>query len=198
MRFKTEMLIILSVCFSLLILFSTPALCVQYVEDFEDDSNPGQHGFASEVFQHNMLPPEGGQPGDEDWEITARGALRPNVLRMYPAIDEVTFSLNPGEYVDYVGVDFIDWSTGGYTTFEAIGTLGTYSSTTSEWMDPMEPDWPFVDTSQANIGQITMVKLITAEGGFDNLVINVVPEPTTLSLAVVLLLAIAIRQRRLV
>ena len=110
---------------------SSQVLAAQYVEDFEDDSNPSLPGFASQIFQHTILPPEGGQPGDENWFFGDNGGHRPYIFGLDPGIDEVTFSLAPGEYVDYASVKLANNSI-GETTFEAIGTLGTHSVTISD------------------------------------------------------------------
>lgn len=159
------------------LILTAPAMAVQHVEDFEYET-PGSNSFTNGVFQHNILPPTGGQPGSEHWEISDVG-LPPsgNALDLWPAIDEITFNLDPGEYVDYAAVDSVDW--GGNTTFEVIGTLDTYlvSIISGSWND-----WVSVDTTGQNLGEITMVKLISNEGAFDNLTINVVPEPATLLL----------------
>jgi len=159
---------------------SCQVLARQYVEDFEDDSNPSSPGFAAQIFQHTILPPAGGQPGDEDWRFGDVAGRRPYVFIIEPGIDEITFSLAPGEYVDYASVKLANYSM-GETVFEAIGTSGTYSFTNSDHLDPVEPFefWPFTDTSGANIGQIAKIRLISDHGAFDNLTINVVPEPAT-------------------
>lgn len=159
---------------------SSQVLATQYVEDFEDDYSPSLAGFASQIFQHTILPPAGGQPGDENWFFGDNGGHRPYIFILEPGIDEVTFSLAPGEYVDYASVKLVNHGM-GETVFEAIGTLGTHTITVSDDYAPGEPFsvWPFVDTSSANIGQITKIRLISDYGAFDNLTINVVPEPAT-------------------
>ena len=148
-------------------------MALQHVEDFEYPT-PGSNTFTNGVFEHNILPPVGGQPGSEWWEITDDFVNPPpisgNALGLAPAIDQITFDLNPGEQVDYAAVDFVDW--GGNTTFEVIGTLDTYSVSTLG-------GWVFVDTTGQTLGEITMIKLSSYEGAFDNLTINVVPEPAT-------------------
>ena len=83
----------------------------QYVEDFADDVNPTVGGFASQVFQHTILPPESGSPGDAIWNFGTNHGL---YLVLQPAIDEITFSLAPGEYVSYASVKLlneggVDW-----------------------------------------------------------------------------------------
>ncbi len=182
----------------LVLALSCPVLGTLYVEDFEDDSNPSLPGFSSQIFQHTILPPLGGLPGDENWFFGDNDGRHPYYLALNPGIDEVTFSLGADEYVDYASVKLINWSI-GETVFEAIGTLGTYSVTISDFYDPSESlsSWPFTDTSGANIGKIEKIRLISDHGAFDNLTINVVPEPTTFLLFALGGLMLGRKHRRL-
>ncbi len=152
------------------LMLSSSAPAAVYVEDFEDDSNPSQPGLASSIFNHNLLPVDGWGLLDDVGPPYPTGYA----LYLWPAIDEITFDLGPGEYVDYAAIDFQDWL--GATTFEVIGTLGSFSVESSSMA------WQTVDTTGQNLGQIMMVRLTSNEGGFDNLTINVVPEPATLLL----------------
>ncbi len=173
MKKFNNLLLALIVC----LILTTPTMAVQHVEDFEYPK-PASNTFTNGVFQHNIVPHAGMQPGSEHWDISDAGPPPSgNALDLWPAVDEVTFNLAAGEYVDYAAVDAIDW--GGNTTFEVIGTLGTYSVPfTYNGMN----HWTTVDTTGQNLGEITMIKLSSYEGAFDNLTINVVPEPTTLLL----------------
>jgi len=164
-------------------MLSSPAPAVVYVENFEDDSNPTEPGFASSIFNHNILPVDGWGLLDDVGPPFPSGYA----LYLWPAIDEITFDLGPGEYVDYAAIDFQDW--GGATTFDVIGTLDSFSVQTSS------SAWQTVDTTGQNLGQITMVRLSSYEGGFDNLTINVVPEPATILLFGLGTLAV-LRKRR--
>lgn len=159
------------------LILTAPAMAVPHVEDFEYET-PGSNSFTNGVFQHNILPPTGGQPGSEWWVIDDDFVNPPpisgNALFLAPAIDEIIFDLGLGEYVNYAAIDFVDW--GGGTTFEVIGTLDTYSVSITPG------GWDSADTSGQNLGEITMIKLISYEGAFDNLTINIVPEPATLLL----------------
>ena len=91
----------------IVVMLSSPALSIQYIEDFEDDFNPDQPGFANTIFQHTILPPEGGQHGDENWFFSDVEGHQPWVFFLDPGIDEITFSLEPGQYVDYVSVNLL-------------------------------------------------------------------------------------------
>ena len=149
-----------------------------HVDDFEYPT-PGSNNFITNgIFNHNILPYTGDPLGSEHWEIGDFGPPPTgDALDLWPALDEITFNLGPGEYVDYAAIDATDWA-GGNTFFEVIGT-DTYSVPiiSASWND-----WVFVDTTGQNLGHITMIKLSSREGGFDNLTINVVPEPGTVLL----------------
>ena len=81
----------------------------------KEDSN----SFTNGVFQHNIVPMPG--LGSIGWEISDFGSPPSgNALGLWPAIDEITFNLDPGDYVDYIAIDSVDW--GGNTTFEVIGS----------------------------------------------------------------------------
>jgi hypothetical protein len=164
--------------FSVLItcILSSHASAVQYVEDFEYEK-PAQNDFTNGIFQHSIeLKP----PLDYlFWDITDDSVPPPpdcNFLLLAPAIDEITFALDPGEYVDYASIEFCDYANS--TIFEVTGTLGRYTSEIF-WNGGT---WESADTCGQPLGQITMIRLISSEGGFDNLTINVVPEPSTLLL----------------
>ena len=150
---------------------SSPAGAAVYVEDFEYDK-PDQNDFTNGVFHHNIMPmPPLNSPF---WDINDFGSPPSgNALDLWPAVDEVTFDLNPGEYVTDVSIEFCDYANS--TIFEVTGTLDTYMVEIF-WNDGI---WESADTSGQNLGQITMVRLISEEGLFDNLTINVVPEPAT-------------------
>lgn len=176
-RRRQEGVISLYVLFLALItalILPAPTMAVQYVEGFEYET-PASNTFTNGVFQHNIVP----MPGFDYtlWEISDFGSPpEGDALVLWPAIDEVTFDLNPGEYIDYAAIEFSNYANS--TIFEVTGTLDTYTAEIF-WSGGA---WESADTSGANIGKITMVRLITAEGLFDNLTINVVPEPATLLL----------------
>lgn len=153
---------------------SSSALAVIHVDDFEYPK-PGQDNFVNGVFQYNIVPMPG--LGYTAWDITDLGPPHSgNALALWPAIAEVTFALNPGEYVDYAAIDFSDFANG--TIFEVTGTLGI-STVEIFWNGGV---WESADTSGVNLGEITMIRLMSYEGLFDNLTINVVPEPATILL----------------
>jgi len=169
------------------LLMSAPAIATQYTEGFEYHT-PDSNTFTSGIFQHNIVPMP---PVDyTSWDISTFGSPPSgNALDLWPAIDEVTFDLNQGEYIDYASIQLSDYSNG--TTFEVTGSLGTYTLTI-----PFNGgSWEFADTTGQNIGNITMVRLMSYEGMFDNLTVNVLPEPSTVLLLSMGSLAV-LRKRR--
>lgn len=156
------------------LLLTASATAAQYVEDFEYDK-PGSDSFTNGVFQHNIVPRSG--RGYVVWDISDAGSCPTGkALDLWPAVDEITFDLNPGEYVNHIGFNAADW--GGDTVVSVVGTLDTAAQSLAgaNW------DWVTFDADTLGIGKITMVKFISYEGGFDNLTITVVPEPATIAL----------------
>jgi hypothetical protein len=172
---------------SVVLLITMPAYSVQYIDEFEY-AKPATTSFVAEgVFQHNIVPiPTANHVG---WDIDDWPTHDGNSLDLYPAIDEVTFLLGPGEYVEYASVDLVNG--GGSNSFEAIGTQGSYMVQDTPFLQ-----WQTADTTGENLGQIIMVKLLAYEGAFDNLTINVVPEPFSLGLMGIggLILALGCRE----
>jgi len=171
-KLKVVLFFMLIIC----LILSSPASAIQYIEDFEYDK-PDQNDFINGLFQHSI---KSKTPLNRPyWDITDIVIPSPpsgNFLLLAPAVDEITFALDPGEYVDFVSIEFCDYANS--TIFEVTGTLGRYTSEIF-WNDGI---WESTDTSGQPLGQITMVRLISSEGGFDNLTINVVPEPASLLL----------------
>lgn len=101
-----------------------------------------------------------------------------------PAEDDVTFNLAPGEYVDWAGVTLLDYCGTGCTQFEVVGTEGsmTFQNTTVGEQETY-------DTTGLDLGEIVTVHLRSYEGLFNDLMINVVPEPATLELLMIGVLA---------
>ena len=160
-----------------------PALAVLEVDNF--DAAPSG-GFNNPLFNHSVgVPPE-----SPTWEFWGNHVSPPYSLALWPATDTVTLDLNPGEYADYAGV----WMTSNNAPaeFEVIGTLDTYYASIPDGA------WTWFDTASVDLGQIIQIRLLGYESSFDDLTINVVPEPSTLSLVVctVLVGAGVVRRRK--
>jgi hypothetical protein len=174
---------------SIIGLLSSPAMAVLYVEDFEY-AKPDQNDFINGLFQHNIkeLPPMDLPIWDisDEWSPPDGTALN-----LWPALDEITFILGPDEYIDYASVDVIsradDTTVKAYYDVYFINGGSTQGETIAQipsgwdWGYPLEfdPSDTFYDVDRVEIYEII---LCSSEGGFDNLTINVVPEPATLLL----------------
>jgi len=166
-----------------------PAWALVYVEDFEDDFNPGQAGFASSIFDHDVEPMLGAR--DPDWGFSLISS-NPTNYCLYLSFmeDEITFSLDPDQYIESASISLNGMN--GPATFIATGTEETFSATASVH----HGGWITADTSTSpvDIGAITAITLQGLNGQFDDLMINVVPEPATVLLFG--LGALALRRRR--
>ncbi len=168
---------------AVLLLLTSFANATHHVEGFEYPK-PDSNSFSYDIFQHNIVP----QP-DLDyvvWNISTFGSPPSGkALDLWPAVDEITFDLAPGEYVDYVAFDFIDW--GGSTIVEV--TIDSDIFPIEAYLSEV---WMYVELI-APQEEITMLRLSSYEGAFDNITVNVVPEPATILLLT--LGGIALRKR---
>jgi len=180
-------------------LLSVPTKAELRVEDFE----VGTHGGFDFFFIHDLRADEVIGEGPR-WEFTDVASVSPNhSLFLYPGADYVTFrSLEVGEFVDYAEV----WMTGNLEltaplTFHVLGfdTAGA----PLDWMiteHPTNAEWVFASTEGQGFGKITEIRLTTPkEGMFDDLAVNVIPEPATLGLLTLSLLGFLpsrLRRRR--
>ena len=168
-------------------LLSSPAIGVLYVEDFEY-TKPDQNDFINGIFQHSIkeLPPM----GPPIWDISDEWSPPDGTaLNLWPALDEITFILGPDEYIDYVSIDVISWADDTTVKvyydvyFDSGSTQGeSIAEIYSGWgWNPLEFDPSDIFYDEYRI-EIYEVILSSSDGGFDNLTINVVPEPATLLL----------------
>ena len=110
--------------------------------------------------------------------------------------------LEPGQFVDYAEV----WMSGqdllpAPLTFHVLGLNN--AGAPLEWAfttPPTGAEWVFASTEGLGFGQITEIRLTSPkEGLFDNLAINIVPEPATVGLLAFGLLGLVpkrLRKRR--
>ena len=164
------------------------------IEDFEDDNIPGAPGFASSVFNHNILGPNS--------FLTAPFFLPPSPAHALflgaLTTDHITFSLNPGEWVSSAGV-WLTGTGGGGAGVTFLGTNGNLSFATAT-----QDQFVYVAVSPLdNLGPIIGILLgdpippgFGPEGMYDNVTIDVVPEPTSAGLVTVALVAAGLRRRR--
>ena len=175
--------VFLVVTFSLAVL---PAYGRLIIEDFEE----GAGGGFDPAFNHTFVP----HPGIVTpwWAFTTSYFAQDSyALVLAPVIDEVTFNLDPGEYVDWAGVRMDDECDGTCTVFAVIGTNDSRTFSASD------DSWGPYDTTGLDLGEIIMVYLSSYHGAFDDLMIHVVPEPTTLPLlALGAVLATLYKRRR--
>ncbi len=166
------------------------------VEDFEGGPDGG---FNNPVFTHEVLASETTQLGPL-YEFSASDSVSPeHSLRLFPATDYIRFNLDQGEFVDYAEV----WMAGTFVIpsapdgsrgegeriypalFRVIGRdeLGLRLDVTYHVPLIMSEDWHFFSTAGAHFGEINEIRLTGVKSGtFDDLAVNVTPEPATLGL----------------
>jgi hypothetical protein len=142
-----------------LLLITTSAQAVLYIEDFEE---AGTVGF-DPLFNHNLTG---------SWELVTWQSLYGWLALYLDGTDEVTFNTSSGEYVDWAGVSVRDFAAGD-TNVTFIGTLDSvrFEYGNSGGLNEVR----YFDTTGLNLGNIQMVRLGGAgESFFDDLKINVV------------------------
>lgn len=176
--------------FLAVILLGTVTEAAVITEDFEDNSNPTLGGF-DPMFNHEFGADEFGRPymGSHSFN-TARLNSPGHSLFIGSGTDRITFNLGPNEYVDSVEVWMICNQTSPAAYFHAIGSQGELLQ-----QIPANFSGPLVkfDTFSASLGAITEVRLTGPEGYFDDLKINIAPEPCTILLFVIG--AVSLRRR---
>ena len=163
-------------------ILTSPAKGVLLVEDFEFGDHAG--GFDNPPFKHAIREDEL-LGGPARWELTDTAWISPgHSLFLYPGTDYVTFKLPEGFFVDYAEV----WMAGmellrARVEFHVLG-LDEYGDLLDWTYSTLTDDtWVFASTEGAGFARITEVRLTSPKAGtFDDLAINVVPEPATLGL----------------
>lgn len=169
-------------CTTLLILGCVaivPARAARVVEDFEGGPSGG---FNNPTFIHNIGYDE--IDGSRlHWAFSDRESVSPDhSLWLMPAADYITFDLAPGEYVDYVEV----WMRGEASfpvNMHVLGLDGAGGPLDVWYGTPLDDAWDLVSTAGSGFAVINEVRLTTVKNGkFDDVAINIVPEPATLGL----------------
>lgn len=96
-------------------------------------------------------------------------------LGLQPGTDSITFDLGSDELISYASVWFMNNCGVSCTTVEFIGTLGSQSFGSTIGF----PEWEFVDTTGLELGHIAEIRLSSDQSIFDDISVNVVPEPGT-------------------
>lgn len=174
-RAPPEIVLMLMTTFCLLL--SSQVFGIIHIETF-DLVMPVVDTFDNGVFHHEI---EGVGGGTGSWNIEHSGQISPGVnniaLALYPAQDTITFNLGPGEYVEYVSVDFIDLGGGSNVTITDSDGLFIQSTLPVQNLTKYS-----INTAGSSLGRITSIVLSSYEGMFDNVAIHVVPEPATMLL----------------
>ncbi|TWT45871.1 hypothetical protein RAS1_23070 [Phycisphaerae bacterium RAS1] len=156
--------------------------------DFEA---PPSGGFNNLFFSHLVGPHEfngiGPTSGFPDFEFVS-----PTHALFLVGTDHVTFNLAAGERVDYAEVWFKGYGAAAHFHLFGLDAGGN----PLELLLASAPSGPFVrvDTSSLPFAQITEIRLSGLEGAFDDLLVNVVPEPA--SLALLLAVGTAVLRRK--
>lgn len=161
------------------VMSASPALGDRLVEDFEGGIGGG---FNNPAFVHNV-------DFDEtlgvalQWSFTTDLSVSPrHSLFLRPGTDYITFDLPEGQYVDYAEA----WIAGepllpGY--FHVLGVDGAGDPLDVWYRSEGDDSLIFVSTEGAGFSRITEIRLSTVKFGiFDDVAINVVPEPASLGL----------------
>jgi hypothetical protein len=151
-----------------------------YVEDFEY-ATPTTQTFTNGVFNHNIS--EIFVAPILNWEISNYASPPTgNALLLHPGYDSINFSLDPGEYVNYVSIDYVN-------IIERSVSISIYGSKSNYELFPPTsgyPGWHTFDTAGLDLGAINSILIgcggVNSSGQFDNININVVPEPATIAL----------------
>lgn len=172
---------------------AAPARAARQVEDFDAER---EGGFNNPIFEHYIDFDEI-MGGSLNWEFVEEDAISsPYALFMAPGTDYITFNLNEGEFVDYVEV----WMTGDALLPAHMHVLGI--DTKGQPLDiyytaPRDNTWGFASTAGDGFAEITEVRLTALKVGvFDDVAINVAPEPATMGILGLGLAGMALCRRR--
>ena len=163
--------------FSLVAIVSVQASALIITEDFNGyTSKPLTSEFDNGIFHHNII--ETNPPGS-NWDISTFNSsgtpFADNALNLLFVQDIVTFDLASGQHIDFASVKAINWGPTIIIFDPVNGTDHTVSITTPS-------GWFTYDTSGLGLGSLQSITLYSYDGAFDDLEVNVVPEPISILL----------------
>lgn len=142
-------------------------------------------GFNNPFFNHVLGQYEFDPSGPPDQGFTSGGAVsEPFAYFLSVGTDFISFNLAEGEFVNYAEVWMLSSATFGPSTFHVIGRDASNERLDLIVDSPPSPgeknEWMFFDTSDAGFVSIESIRLSGgAKGFFDDLAVDVVPEPAT-------------------
>ena len=174
--------------------FGSPTLAWFVVDDFEvvnpaDPTGPMIGGFDDTFFIHEPgLAEFGSEPTFLVGFDTGSTVSPKHALSLSPATAYITFRLPDGQYVDYAEVHMRSAVLVGPTYFHVIGYDDRGNQIEHTVQTPDDETWNLwhrvsTDNAPVPFEYITEIRLTgIAKGQFDDLIVNVVPEPATLGL----------------
>ena len=153
---------------ALLNLAGTLALGSTIEEDFEANGNGGFDPRFNHQLNLDHEPFFGELSPDDHW------------LSLAPGMDVVTFNLEPGQYVVWASATLLDYCGLACTSVEYLGTNGSVLFANTKIGEEQ-----VFDTTALDLGIIHTAILRGNESFFDDLIIEVAPEPGSLVLFLV-------------
>lgn len=170
-----------------LCLLTVPAAAAMYIDDFEYPQPAGNLWVGPNgVIQHRVgtTTPTNPQCEFTDLAYLQNPETDGQVMALWPGYDAIIFNLHligSGLYVDQVSIDYV-WLGGDMQ----IAINGSQAPNPIIWSptSPVYGQWETFTASATALGvsEISMVELFSGEAAFDNITINVVPEPATVAL----------------
>lgn len=148
------------------------------VEDFTQNGAPGFDPRFVHSVESTLLA--------SFWEITdqqSKATPGNHELFLAPATDEVTYRLTGGQFIDFASVVLTDYAGMGGTTVTFTGTKGA-NPRTSITFSNTAVSTPTLFSTQGQLDRVESITLTSFEGTFDNLTVNVIPEPSAALLAI--------------
>ena len=142
-------------------------------------------GFNNPFFNHVLGPDTFAGNGPESGFSNLDSISAEFSLFLFPGTDFVTFNLPDDAIVDYAEV-WLRSSDDAPTFFEVIGVDRDEQPLHESLFSPPPGEWKFLSTRGMDFARIDEVRLTASkEALFDNLIVNVVPEPATAALLLV-------------